>query len=209
MIGRLKGIVEQIDKDFIILDVNGVGYIVFCSLETISSYANIGDQIILLIETIVREDSIALYGFKTMVERDWFRKLTTVKGVGPKLSQIILGSLNADTITHAILSQDRSIFNKVTGVGPKLAERIIHELKDKVSLTIADNKNPQNIGSNNNQANYNEIMQDAISALINLGYGRSDVLKVVTQLIQNDDNINISELIKQSLKELAGRVKNE
>src|SRR5262245_4049617 len=131
MIAKLAGVVEQIDPDGAIIDVNGVGYLAFCSTRTISRLPSPGSPARLLIETHVREDHIHLYGFIDAAERDWFRLLTTVQGVGAKLALAILSAVPPDALTVAIFAQDRATLARSDGVGAKLAARIVNELRDK------------------------------------------------------------------------------
>jgi Holliday junction DNA helicase RuvA len=204
MIGKLKGIVDAIDKDFVIIDVNGVGYIVFCSAKTLGWLPQIGEAVSLIIETHVREDHIHLYGFKDVSEREWFRTLITVKGVGVKVALAILGVLNASQLSLSIAAKDKTMFKQVSGVGPKLAERIITELKDKFVATSDDFTPSVNVGAKvSNMAAADDIIGDAVSALTNLGYGRSEAYTIVRQQMAQNDKMNINELIKSSLKELA------
>ncbi len=131
MIGKLSGVVDSLDEDGLVLDVNGVGYLVAASARTLRSLPPIGEPAALLIETQVREDAIRLYGFLTVVERDWFRLLQSVQGVGAKVALGILGALTPDALSAAIASQDRAMMARAPGVGPKLAARLVMELKDK------------------------------------------------------------------------------
>jgi Holliday junction DNA helicase RuvA len=198
MIGKLKGIVDFIDKDNVIIDVNGVGYIVFCSPRTLRHMPTIGEIASLIIETHVREDNISLYGFKDHVERDWFRNLTSVKGVGTKVAFAILGAQEPDKIALAIAAADRSSFNKVSGVGPKLAERIITELKDKTNDLHYATETTQTTTHHENQ-----VISDLISALNNLGYNRADVFRVAHKLGSTHPDSSLGELIKLSLREFS------
>src|ERR1700736_1854137 len=132
MIAKLAGVVEQIESDAAVIDVNGVGYLAFCSTRTIGRLPPPGGPARLLIETHVREDHIHLYGFIDAVERDWFRLLTTVQGVGAKVALAILSAGAPNDLTLAIVSQDQTPLSRADGVGPKLAARIVNELKDKV-----------------------------------------------------------------------------
>src|SRR6201994_2982247 len=131
MIGRLKGIVDSYGEDSIILDVNGVGYLVHCSARTLQSLPSPGEAAVLAIETHVREDQIRLFGFKTDVEREWFRLLQTVQGVGAKVALAVLSTLPPSELANAIALRDKAAVVRTPGVGPKVAERIVTELKDK------------------------------------------------------------------------------
>lgn len=202
MIGKLKGLVDSIERDYVILDVNGVGYKVFSSIRAIEALTRqIGKSVELYIETIVREDQISLLGFFTKSEQDCFIQLTTVQGVGNKLALTILGALTADKIALALASQDAKAFSNISGVGSKLSNRIITELKDKhmnfasdfvPSINIADNKQEKNA-----------TQEDAISALVNLGIGKSDAYVAVSKVLADNPTptLTISELIKLALKQ--------
>ena len=201
MIGKLKGIIDYIDKDHLIIDVNGVGYIVYCSARTLNSIPRIGEATNLIIETHVREDHINLYGFISHSERDWFRALLTAKGVGTKVALAILGVLTPEKISVALITKDKLAFTQVSGIGPKLAERIIIELKDK---TIASD-DIINIGASNKAApNENQaIIHDALSALVNLGYNKIEAYNTANKLFAENKDITVGNLIKLALKELA------
>jgi Holliday junction DNA helicase RuvA len=199
MIGKLKGLVDNIESDHLIIDVGGVGYIVACSGKTLSKLPSLGEAISLLIETHVREDSINLYGFYDQSERDWFRQLITVKGVGAKLALIILGYLDPSQLNNSLAAQDKQAFKQVSGVGPKLAERIVTELKDKFVANISyDNV----IQKSTNIKHENNIQNDAISALTNLGYSKTEAYNITSKILTENNNCSLSELIKLALKGL-------
>ena len=132
MIAKLAGIVDQVGEDGAVIDVGGVGYLAFCSTRTLGQLPPAGEPVRLLIETHVREDHIHLYGFVDAAERDWFRLLTTVQGVGARLALAILSALTPEELGLAIVAQDNAVLARAEGVGPKLAARIVNELKDKV-----------------------------------------------------------------------------
>ncbi len=200
MIGKLKGIIDTISEDHIIIDVNGVGYVVFCSRLTISQVENQKTQVSLLIETHVREDHIHLYGFASFEEKNLFLQLTKVNGVGNKLAIAMLSALSPTQIITAIHAGDKAVLTSAPGVGAKLAARLITELKDKLDKSLS--LSSQNIfGSQANAPRDNTT--DAISALVNLGYNRSDAYMAVNKALSSRDNPDIDELIKYSLKELA------
>jgi holliday junction DNA helicase RuvA len=192
MIGKLTGKIDAINDDSLIIDVGGVGYIVYCSNKTLCS-SIVNDPIIMLIETITREDGIFLFGFKNTQELYWFKQLTTVKGVGAKLALSILSHLSPEQIQASINAQDKNSFKNVSGVGGKIAERILIELKGKNNPN--SNLNTPIISNNN--------IDDAISALINLGYNRIDAHNATQKIATTNNNHNVSELIRLSLKELA------
>jgi len=190
MFGKLTGIVEKNDFNTIILDVQGVGYLINCLSSTIDKLNN-GDKISLSIETIVREDSIKLYGFLNKNDKFWFNRITTVQGVGFKVALAILNTLSVEELNYSILSGDKAMISRADGVGPKLASRIILELKDKIADLSVDNNN-----IDNNQ-NSSKDINDAISTLTNLGYQKAKVYQIVRSIEKYDD---INDLIKQSLK---------
>ncbi len=209
MIGKLRGKVDAVDEDNIVLDVNGVGYNVFCSSRTISALPGEGEAAQLIIETHVREDHIHLYGFPDTVERDWFRLLATVQRVGNKMALTILGAYTPQQLANAILAKDTSAFSRISGVGPKLAERIVTELKDKVTKlptssfqsTSAGTATAAIKGKANPSAD--TTIDDAISALVNLGYSRTEAYGAAMKARQEADGVpSIDKLIRLSLKEL-------
>jgi Holliday junction DNA helicase RuvA len=172
MIGKLKGLIDSYGEDYVILDVGGVGYQVHCSARTLQALPSPGEAAVLSIETYVREDQIKLFGFRGDVEREWFRLLQTVQGVGAKVALAVLSTLPPSDLANAIALRDKAAVARTPGVGPKVAERIVTELKDKapafanvdpalvhLSGAIDDERAPRPVA-------------DAISALVNLGYGQ-------------------------------------
>ncbi|MDA0781177.1 MAG: Holliday junction branch migration protein RuvA [Rickettsiales bacterium] len=200
MIKKLKGRIDTIDTDSVIIDVGGVGYGVFCSANTLRNLPAKGEAASLHIETHVREDHIHLFGFSTIDEQETFRTITKISGVGVKVALAILSVLSPAQLANAIAAKDKSAFKSVSGVGPKLAERIITELKGKFeyssSPTIITGDYTNNIMESNKNIN------DAISALVNLGYGRSDAYNVITKIAAQNDNAPIDILIRDGLREL-------
>jgi holliday junction DNA helicase RuvA len=192
MIGKLKGIVDSCYHDHAIIDVNGVGYLVFCSSKTLANL-NPDSAVMLLIETHVREDHIHLYGFYSSEEKSTFTLLQSVKGVGTKMSLAILSTLSPEEISYALATKDTTAFNRVSGVGKKLAERIITELKDKYSSEYITETSitKSTLGGN---------ALDAISALVALGVNRTDAQNRVSTLLAQDKNSSLNELIKAALK---------
>lgn len=199
----LTGKVDRTGEGFIIIDVNGVGYQVFCSSRTLSYLADKIGEISINVETHVREDHIHLYGFASEAEQSWFKLLLTVQGVGAKVCLGILSALSPDNLIQAITSQDQNLITKAPGVGPKLAARIIAELRDKIdesllglSMNISDGKV--------NDSGPNQLVDDAVSALINLGYGRSKALHAVHQVLaETTGDLSVEILITQGLVELS------
>jgi Holliday junction DNA helicase RuvA len=196
MIAMLAGVVDQRGADSLVLDVNGVGYLVFASARTLSRVPARGEPLKLLIETHVREDHIHLYGFADEGERGWFRLLTTVQGVGARLALALLSVLAPDALATAIMAQDRAALARADGVGAKLATRIASELKDKVG-GIA-------LGPVAATPAAPVAATDAVSALVNLGYSRSDAFAAVAQATQRlGAEAKIDALIRAGLQELA------
>ncbi len=205
MIGRLKGTIDSYGEDFIILDVHGVGYVVQCSARTLQSLPKVGEAASLAIETQVREDAIRLFGFSGDLERDWFRLLQSVQGVGAKVALAILGVLPAGDLASAIATQDKAMVSRAPGVGPKLAARIVAELKDKTPAFAAVDPLVARLAGADEAQSAPKPAQDAISALINLGYGRPQAAAAVAASMKAlGDDASTPALIRQGLKELAG-----
>ena len=215
MIAKLRGKVDTIGDDFCIVDVNGVGYLVFASAKSLGKL-KIGAEASLLIETVVREDSISLFGFADAWEKEWFTTLTKVQGVGAKVCLAILSVLAPMQLAQAVSAQDKNSFTRASGVGPKLAARIVTELKDKiVTVPVSEFAKEINMDMTPNEqtANYEDVLvaqaddptkiEDAISALDNLGYQRLEAYKAVNQAALNAPDADMSELIKLALKEFA------
>lgn len=210
MIGKLSGIIDGFGSDYILLDVGGVGYLVYCSPRTLQQSGQAGDPVSFLIDTHVREDAINLYGFKDAFEQQWFRLLTSVQGVGAKVGMAILGACPPERLGFAIASGDKAAVQAADGVGPKLALRIVTELKDKAakmdlsaSLPVRETKGAvKQHGGKDAPAS---IDQDAVSALVNLGYAKSDAFQAVLQAkgTAGNDNADLSEIIRLALKELS------
>jgi len=204
MIGKLKGLIDSYGEDNVILDVNGVGYLVHCSARTLQELPPAGQVATLSIETYVREDQIRLFGFMTDVEREWFRLLQTVQGVGAKVALAVLGTLKPADLVSAIAMRDKAMVARTPGVGPKVAERIVTELKDKapayaevdpalvrLSGALEDKRAPQPIS-------------DAVSALVNLGYGQPQAAAAVAAAARSaGEGAEVKTLIRLGLKELA------
>ena len=210
MIGKLRGIIDEKDDESIILDVGGVGYQVFVSSRLLASLG-VGEEARLHIEMNVREDHIHLYGFPNALEREWFRLLVTVQRLGNKMALAILGAYSPSQLVNAILAKDTAAFSRISGIGAKLAERIVIELKDKVLKMPTGELSAMSAGKpskNESQTpinnTINNLSDDVISALVNLGYSRSDAYTATTKSMQNaSENANLGQLITLSLKELA------
>jgi Holliday junction DNA helicase RuvA len=204
MIGKLKGIVDTYGEDFVILDVGGVGYQVQCSARTLQELPASGQPAVLSIETYVREDQIRLFGFTSDVEREWFRLLQTVQGVGARVALSVLGTLRPAELASAIALRDKATVARTPGVGPKVAERIVTELKDKapayadldpavirLSGAVDDRRAPQPVA-------------DAVSALVNLGYGQPQAAAAIAAAAREaGEGTDAAKLIRLGLKELA------
>ena len=204
MIAKLTGLVDQTGEGYVIIDVSGVGYLVFCSNRTLNMLATAVGTVSVMIETHVREDHIHLYGFADEAERYWFKLLTTVQGVGAKVCLAILSVLTPDTLVHAIASQDKAAVTRAPGVGPKLATRILTELKDKVGGIELGSTKAALEGEVQVAEGANQFADDAVSALVNLGYGRSDAFRVVHQAAAKlGADASVEILIKDGLSELS------
>ncbi|MFT6077725.1 MAG: Holliday junction DNA helicase RuvA [Myxococcota bacterium] len=203
MIGQLRGKIDSIFDDKLILDVNGVGYNIYASNKTLNSLQEKkGQEIVLLIETVVREDHIHLYGFAAKIEKTWFNELCKVSGVGNKVGLKILGTMTIGDIVLALNSGDKTLFSKVPGIGPKLALRIVSELKDsakKISGDFVVSTSNSQIGRSVDE-DTNKIVTDAISALENLGYKRSVIYPIVSDQVGQNQDITLETLITNSLR---------
>ena len=204
MIGKLRGVIDAYGEDFVIVDVGGVGYVVHCSTRTLQNLPPVGEAATLSIETHVREDMIRLYGFRSDAEREWFRLLQTVQGVGAKVALGILSVLDPGGLATAIATSDKASVSRGPGVGPKLAARIVAELKDKapafavvdpalirLSDAVEDRRAPQPVS-------------DAVSALVNLGYAQVQAsAAIAAALKQAGSEAEAKTLIRLGLRELA------
>lgn len=207
MIAKLSGRIDSIGDDWAIVDVGGVGYLVFGSSRTLGALA-VGEAASLMIETHVREDHIHLYGFQSAAEQDWFRLLTTVQGVGAKVALGILSSLSSDELVQAIAAADKAAISRANGVGPKLAVRILTELKDKVGslalgqAALGGNAMDVTAGVAGDGRVRAEI-SDAVSALVNLGYSPSDALGAVSRAATDmGEGVKVDALIRAGLSAL-------
>ena len=200
MIAKLTGVIDSIGEDWAVLDVGGVGYLVYCSGRTLRAIGGRGAQASLAIETHVREDHIHLYGFADADERDWFRLLTTVQGVGARVAVAILSALSPDQLTGAVAAQDKAALTAAQGVGAKLGARIVSELRDKVDamavLRRADSPSSARAGDTG-------TVPDAVSALVNLGYRRTEAFGAVSHAArQLGEAATVESLITAGLREL-------
>jgi len=204
MIGKLKGVIDSYGEDFVVLDVGGVGYLVHCSARTLQALPGAGEPAVLSIETYVREDQIRLFGFQSDVEREWFRLLQTVQGVGAKVALSVLGTLKVGDLANAVAMRDKAMIARTPGVGPKVAERIVTELKDKapafadidpavirLSGAVEDKRAPQPVA-------------DAVSALVNLGYGQPQAAAAIAAAARDaGEGADTGRLIRLGLRELS------
>ena len=204
MIGKLKGIIDSYGEDFIILDVNGVGYLVHCSARTLQELPAIGQGATLSIETYVREDQLRLFGFMSDVEREWFRLLQTVQGVGAKVALSVLGTLKPADLATAIAMRDKAMVARAPGVGPKVAERIVTELKDKAPAYAGLDPPVVRLSGAVEEKRAPQPISDAVSALVNLGYGRPQAASAVAAAARSaGEGADAANLIRLGLKELA------
>jgi holliday junction DNA helicase RuvA len=193
MIARLTGILAETHMDHVVLDVGGVGYLVLASTRTIAAIGPVGGQVMLLTELQVREDSMTLFGFGSAGERDWFRLLTGVQGVGGKVGLNILSALDAEELSRAVAAQDKAMVARANGVGPKLAERIVRELKDKVGHVAFGA-----VGAGTPATGHGA---DAVSALTGLGFKPGEASAAVAAAeAELGDGATLDALVRLALK---------
>ena len=205
MIGKLKGTLDTIGEDTAIIDVNGVGYEVHCSSRTLGALPAIGEAITLSIETHVRETEIKLFGFSDELEREWFRLLQSVQGVGAKVALAIQSTLSAGDLASAIALQDKAMVARAPGVGPKVAQRIVSELKGKVPAYTGAEAAEMGLSQDIGDGVASNAVQDAVSALGNLGYSSQQAAGAVSAALKSaGDDADSATLIRLGLKELAG-----
>lgn len=225
MIAKLKGIIDNIGEDCCIIDVNGVGYLVNMSSRSLAKLKQ-GDYANLLIETVIKEDSITLFGFQSPWEKEWFNTLTKIQGVGGKVCLSILSALSPAQLSQAVAAQDKSSFLRAAGVGPKLAARLVTELKDKI-VTIpveymgADLNTVSDENTNTHETpkkktktteppveeqdtTYSKI-EDVTSALTNLGYQKIDAYRVASEICTQNSTADLGSLIRLALKEFSNQ----
>lgn len=205
MIGKLKGVVDSFGDDWVILDVHGVGYQVFCSSRTLQRLPKAGEAGVLSIETYVREDMIRLYGFATALEREWFRLLqNNVQGVGAKVALAVLSTLSASELANAIALRDISMVARAPGVGKKVAERIVTELKNKAPAYAGEATGTIGLKQEIGEGVAPAPIADAVSALTNLGYSRDVAANAVSAAVRSaGEGADSAKLIRLGLKELA------
>ena len=204
MIGKLKGVIDSYNEDSVILDVHGVGYLVQCSSRTLQSLPQAGEAAVLFIETVVREDMIRLFGFANETEKAWFNILLSVQGVGQKVALAILSTLRPAELANAIAMKDKASIARTSGVGPKLAERICVELKDKAPAFGSIDPAVVKLAGDLDEGRAKGPVKDAISALVNLGYGQPQAAAAVAAASAAlGESAETGALIRQGLRELA------
>ena len=227
MIGSLKGRIEYKATDHTLIDVSGVGYLVYCSERTLSLLPSDGEYVTIFTELVVREDLLQLYGFLTFAEKEWHRLLCSVQGVGAKGALAIQGILSVEALSRAILLSDWATVKSAPGVGPKIAQRIVNELKEKAPKVMAmgavisnpidgntdlvdhdDRKNQSeiNVGSEvSNSEALRNVQADTLSALINLGYSQGDAASAIARIETDETDLDAKKLIRSALRLLAPR----
>ena len=205
MIGKLTGRLDSLGEDWALVDVSGVGYVTYCSRRTLGRLPGAGQPLSLLVETHVREDHIHLYGFLDADERDWFRLLSTVQGVGAKMALAILSVLSPGQLIQAIAAQDKTQLTRASGVGQKLAARIVTELKDKAGGLVLRPAAPAGAAEPGAPPELGRAAEDAVSALVNLGYQRGDAFGAVARASGRlgGDDLALESLVREGLKELS------
>ena len=220
MIGRLRGRVDYKTHDHFLLDVNGVGYLIFCSERTLAEIPVDGEFTTIYTDLLVREDLMQLFGFLSQVEKEWYRLLMSVQGVGAKASLAILSALGEDGVSRSIALGDWTSIKFAKGIGPKTAQRVVNELKDKAAHVMSIV--PNEIGERENKIDEGEVVEriddhppinlaasnktaqaDALSALQNLGYSPSESASAVAKILHENSDLSTEELIRNSLKMLS------
>jgi len=204
VIGKLKGVVDSYGEDFVVLDVHGVGYVVHCSSRTLQNLAPAGEAATLSIDTYVREDMIRLYGFRSDAEREWFRLLQMVQGVGAKVALAILSVLDPGSLATAAATGDKAAVARAPGVGPKLAARIVAEMKDKAPAFGAVDPILARLSGAVEDRTAPPAVADAVSALVNLGYGPPQASAAIAAVLRTaPEGTEAPVLIRLGLRELA------
>ena len=204
MIGKLKGTIDEIGEDHVVLDVHGVGYVAHCSARTLGKLGSAGEAAVLFIETYVREDQFRLFGFLTALEREWFRLLQSVQGVGSKVALAVLSTLTPGELANAIALQDKTAVSRAPGVGPKVAVRIITELRNKAPAFAGEASASIGLKQEIGEGVASAPVADAVSALTNLGYSRDQAANAVSAALKNGGGgADSARLIRLGLKELS------
>lgn len=204
MIGKLKGVIDEIADDHAVIDVHGVGYVAFCSARTLGNLGGAGEAAVLFIETYVREDMIRLYGFGSQLEREWFRLLQNVQGVGAKVALAVLGTLTPSELANSIALRDIAMVSRAPGVGKKVAERIVTELKNKAPAFAGEASGTIGLKQEIGAGAASAPVSDAVSALSNLGYSRDQAANAVAAALREaGEDADSAKLIRLGLKELS------
>jgi len=204
MIGKLKGVIDEIGEDHVVLDVHGVGYVAHCSARTLGRLGSAGEGAVLFIETYVREDQFRLFGFLTALEREWFRLLQSVQGVGSKVALAVLSTLTPGELANAIALQDKTAVSRAPGVGPKVAVRIMTELRNKAPAFAGEAGASIGLKQEIGEGVASAPVADAVSALTNLGYSRDQAANAVAAALKNGgEGADSARLIRLGLKELS------
>ena len=204
MIGKLKGTIDEIGEDHVVLDVHGVGYVAHCSARTLGKLGSSGEAAVLFIETYVREDQFKLFGFLTALEREWFRLLQSVQGVGSKVALAVLSTLTPGELANAIALQDKTAVSRASGVGPKVAIRIMTELRNKAPAFAGEATASIGLKQEIGEGVASAPVTDAVSALTNLGYSRDQAANAVAAALKNGgEGADSAKLIRLGLKELS------
>lgn len=204
MIGKLKGTIDEIAGDYVLVDVHGVCYVAFCSTRTLGGIGSKGEVVTLFIETYVREDQLKLFGFATELEREWFKLLQSVQGVGAKVALAILSTLSASDLANAIALQDKAMVARAPGIGPKVAQRIVTELKNKAPVLGGIDAPDMGLKQELGEGVASAPVADAVSALCNLGYSREQAATAVGAAVRDaGEDADSAKLIRLGLKELA------
>ncbi|GMB83529.1 Holliday junction branch migration protein RuvA [Shinella zoogloeoides] len=204
MIGKLKGTIDEIGEDHVVLDVHGVGYVAHCSARTLGRLGSAGEAAVLFIETYVREDQFRLFGFLTALEREWFRLLQSVQGVGSKVALAVLSTLTPGELANAIALQDKTAVSRAPGVGPKVAVRIVTELRNKAPAFAGEASAAIGLKQEIGEGVASVPVADAVSALTNLGYSRDQAANAVAAALKNGgEGADSAKLIRLGLKELS------
>ena len=204
MIGKLKGTLDEIGEDYCVVDVHGVGYVAYCPARVLAGLPGTGEAVTLYIETYVREDMIRLYGFASVLEREWFRLLQSVQGVGAKVSLAVLSTLSATDLANAVALRDVAMVSRSPGVGKKVAERIVSELRDKAPAYAGAATGTIGLKQELGEGVAPAPVADAVSALTNLGYGRDIAANAIAAAMKAaGEGADSAKLIRLGLKELA------
>lgn len=204
MIGKLKGVIEEIGDDHVLVDVHGVCYVAHCSSRTLSRIGSVGEAVVLFIETYVREDQLKLFGFLSALEQEWFNLLQSVQGVGSKVALAILSVLTPSELANAIALQDKAAVARAPGVGPKVATRIVTELKNKAPAFAGEAAQTIGFKQELGEGVASAPVADAVSALTNLGYSRDQAANAVAAALKTaGEGVDSAKLIRLGLKELA------